>query len=70
MDCGLRTADYGPRTWYKTRTRHKMRTKGFFIYLFMFENSAYYFQAFAMDLWPVDLCEFITELKLPEVQTH
>lgn len=47
-----------------------MRTKGFFIYLFMFENSAYYFQAFAMDLWPVDLCEFITELKLPEVQTH
>lgn len=47
-----------------------MRTTGFFIYLFIFENSAYYFQAFAMDLWPVDLCEFITELKLPEVQTH
>ena len=35
VDCGLRTADYAPRTWYKTQTRHKMRTTGFFIYLFL-----------------------------------
>ena len=26
MDCGLRTADHGLRTGYKTRTRYKMRT--------------------------------------------
>ena len=62
VDCGLRIRDRG------LGIKHGQGIKwGLRFFLFIYFRKL---QAFAMDLWPVDLCEFITELKLPEVQTH